>query len=98
MLHRVKLLQELELVSDQLFLDLSDQVNTARTIWDRMVKDAELPFKIAACQMPWPLPLWKGQLDLVVNVKSYDKPYQLLSVDGSQVYPEQASRYQLFFN
>jgi hypothetical protein len=63
MLHRVKLLQELELVSDQLFLDLSDQVNTARTIWDRMVNDAELPFKIAACQMPWPLPLWQGQLD-----------------------------------
>ncbi|NBP01331.1 MAG: DNA double-strand break repair nuclease NurA [Proteobacteria bacterium] len=88
MLHRVKLLQELELVSDQLFLDLSDQVNTARTIWDRMVNDAELPFKIAACQMPWPLPLWQGQLDLVVNVKPHDKPYQLLSVDGSQVYPD----------
>jgi hypothetical protein len=88
MLHRVKLLNELELVSDQLFLDLSSQIDVARTTWDRMVNDPELSFKIAACQMPWPLPLWQGQIDTATHIQPYDKPYQLLSVDGSQVYPD----------
>lgn len=88
MLHKAKLLQELEAVSTQLFLDLSPQIKIAYQTWQQMVTDSELPSKIAACQMPWPLPLWQGKLDATFTCKPYEKPYQLLSVDGSQVYPD----------
>jgi hypothetical protein len=88
MLHKAKLLQELEAVSTQLFLDLSPHIKIAYQTWQQMVADSELPSKIAACQMPWPLPLWQGKLDATFTCKPYEKPYQLLSVDGSQVYPD----------
>lgn len=88
MLHRAKLLEALESVSQDLFFDLSPQLHQARTIWDQMISDPELAQKLMNCQLPWPLPTWQGKLDATVPVAPYNKPYQLLSVDGSQVYPD----------
>ncbi len=88
MLHRAKVLRELEAVTQQLFIDLSSEFSYAQEIWQRACADPELAQKIAACQAPWPLPTWRGQLDKVVPVAPYNKPYQLLSVDGSQIYPD----------
>lgn len=88
MLHRAQLLRELEAVSDKLFYDLSGQLDLARTAWDQLKADPNLLEKITACQAPWPLPLWQGAIDTIVPVAPINKPYQLLSVDGSQVYPD----------
>lgn len=88
MLHRAKLLRELESVSDKLFIDLSPQVNCAQKVWKQMVSDNNLAEKIAACQAPWPLPTWQGSIARTVSCEKWEQPYQLLSIDGSQVYPD----------
>lgn len=88
MLHRTKLLKELQAVSHDLFMDLSPELSIARKVWKTMITDPDLALKIVACQAPWPLPVWEGPIDKTVAVAPFNKPYQLLSVDGSQVYPD----------
>lgn len=88
MLNKAQLLQQLQAVSEQLFLDISPELILAQSTWQQLVTDPDLAVKIAACQAPWPLPLWSGAIDAVIPITPINKPYQLLSVDGSQVYPD----------
>lgn len=88
MLHRAKLLQALEAVSDSLFIDLGPELARTKQVWHSMVADSDLAQKIEACQAPWPLPTWQGAIDTTVPVAPCNKPYQLLALDGSQVYPD----------
>jgi len=88
MLHKALLLRELEAISHELFIDLSSELSVARSVWNKALEEPELAEKIAAFQAPWPLPTWQGKLDASIPISPCNTPYQLLSVDGSQVYPD----------
>ncbi len=86
-LDRSKVLHELQAVSDKLFLDLSSQIDSAYDAWQVMIKD---PLLLAKAQASRGLlvPTWQGNIDDVYTVKSYNEPYQIVAIDGSQVYPD----------
>jgi hypothetical protein len=87
-LNRVKLLRELESVSDKLFLDLSEQSKKAQDIWRQICADPLFLDKIKASVSPWSLPLWEGDLGEIFSIEPQTNPYQIVSVDGSQIYPD----------
>lgn len=88
MLNKEKLLQQIQNVEDQLFLDTSQEVNLAKQVWQKIVQDPHLQQKIQAANAPWLTPSWPEQIDKVVAIEPQNKPYTAISVDGSQIYPD----------
>jgi len=90
-LDRCKLIKEIEAVSDKLFIDLSHERNIAREVWQRISKDPAFKYKVKEVQSPWIIPDWQGKLDDVFAVAQQLDRYVVLSVDGSQIYPDRHS-------
>ncbi|HEV2601320.1 MAG TPA: DNA double-strand break repair nuclease NurA [Candidatus Babeliales bacterium] len=90
MLNHVKLIAQMQQVSDALFRDVSHEYSVARGAWDQIVNDPLFIYKVQSMkhQVPWQLPLWQGKLDLQIPVDQNPMPYQGISVDGSQIYPD----------
>ncbi len=88
MLNRTKVLQELQAVSDKLFLDLSKQQEIARKAWHQLSEDVLFQQKCKAASLPWPTPTWQGKPNVSYPVSSINQDYQVVSVDGSQIYPD----------
>src|SRR5271163_335910 len=88
MLNRAKVMHALQHIEDALFHDISDEIRTAREVWERITHDATFIHKIRACDMPLPLPQWEGDLGIVVPINPLTSPYTILGVDGSQIYPD----------
>ncbi|MCF7900466.1 DNA double-strand break repair nuclease NurA [Candidatus Babeliales bacterium] len=88
MLHKAKVLKALEDLEDSLFVDTTQELDSAYKAWKQLICDDTFKEKIEACDVDWPLPTWEGNLDDVFPVQSYTDPYQLLAVDGSQIYPD----------
>lgn len=88
MLNRTKVLQELQAVSDKLFLDLSEQKEIARVAWNQLSEDVFFQQKCKAASLPWPTPTWQGKPNVSFSVSASNQDYQVVSVDGSQIYPD----------
>ena len=88
MLDRSKLMKEFGLISDQLFVDFSSERNVARAIWDQISNDPTFSYKVRAVGSPLPLPTWQGILGRSIPVKKKLNDYSVISVDGSQIYPD----------
>lgn len=88
MLNRTKVLRELQAVSDKLFLDLSHQEDVARVAWNQLCTDPLFQQKCRAASLPWSLPTWQGDPHAASLVQPTTQPYQVVSVDGSQIYPD----------
>jgi hypothetical protein len=88
MLHKALLLKELEAVAHELFKDVSSEIAVARLVWNQAINDPELSEKIAAFDAPWALPTWQGKLDANIPISPCNSSYQLVSIDGSQIYPD----------
>jgi len=87
-LDRCKLIKELETVSDKLFVDLSHERNIAREVWESISKDPTFKYKVKTVQSPWIIPDWEGKLDDRFAIAQQLEKYIVLSVDGSQIYPD----------
>ncbi|HSC24727.1 MAG TPA: DNA double-strand break repair nuclease NurA [Candidatus Babeliales bacterium] len=89
MLDRVKLLVELTRVTDQLFVDTTSSYNLAQEIWHAISKDSTFLYKVRQVNnAPWPVPLWQGNVGDIIPVERATYPHVVLSVDGSQIYPD----------
>ncbi len=88
MLNRIKLAQELSLITDQLFIDTSAEYDVARQIWEKICVDPTFIYKARAINAPWPIPSWEGTLNQAISVEHPLEQYQIASVDGSQIYPD----------
>lgn len=88
MLHKAKVLKALEDLADSLFVDTTQELDSARKAWGQLICDDTFKEKIEACDVDWPLPTWQGNINDIIPVQSYSDPYQLLAVDGSQIYPD----------
>ncbi len=87
MLDKTKVLQELQATSEKLFLDIKSQINEISFIWHAMIKDPLLLSKVKAVSHLG-LASWIGSIDDCYEVENFIDPYQIISVDGSQVYPD----------
>lgn len=81
-------MQQLQDVSEQLFVDHSASIDRARTLWQQICADPLFVHKIRSVTTQWPLPEWQGQLDHAIQVTQGLKDYRVYSVDGSQIYPD----------
>lgn len=88
MLDRSKLLRSIELVADSIFLDLSHECKRAQEVWETIVADPTFLFKVKQVEAPWPVPYWSDSLDTVYPIFQPLHSYHILSVDGSQIYPD----------
>ena len=64
MLDRVKLMTQLQAVSDQVFLDFSPRNAVARASFQRISADPDFQSRIDRTQVPWLIPSWHGALDI----------------------------------
>ena len=88
MLDRCKLIKEIQAVSDKLFVDTSYERNIAKEVWNKISKDPTFKYKVRAIKTNWIIPEWQGDLGDVFPVKKNLDNYIVLSVDGSQIYPD----------
>lgn len=91
MLNRTKLCAQIEQVADDIFLDTSKEREQLMLLWQMLVADPVLPYKIAGASVSWPLPSWQGAIDEIIPVAASAGNYDLFSVDGSQIYPDRHS-------
>ena len=90
MLDRCKLIIELQHVADKLFVDSTPSYHLAQDIWQSIIADSTFLYKVREVHnAPWPVPLWQGNLGDIIPVEMIpNKSYVVLSVDGSQIYPD----------
>ncbi len=89
MLNRSKVAQELRRISDKLFVDCSVEYNMACDIWKKITDDPTISHRIREIEnLPWPVPTWDGKLSEIFTIPDHTDSYHVLSVDGSQIYPD----------
>lgn len=96
MLDRPKLLAALQAVSHSLFADNSTEYNVAHDTWDTLIHDPQLQEKCALANTGWCLPTWIDDIKKITPVMPLNKPYQIIAVDGSQIYPDKHQGTQCF--
>lgn len=88
MLDRTKLLKSIQHVADDIFLDLSKECKLAQEVWEEIVSDPTFLLKVKQVEAPWPVPFWSEPLDTTYPISYPLSAYHVLSVDGSQIYPD----------
>lgn len=86
MLDRFKLFQELERVSQQIFSISNEHFKELELLFDQIKDDQALASAIASKKWSLLVPAWQGNLGQIFQVKNQPHPYQVLAVDGSQIY------------
>lgn len=89
MLDQLKLIAEIEKNAQQLFI--SDHVASTMVCeqWALLSKDNAFLHTLSSFNdSPWPIPVWQGALNEVIAIPNINSVYDIVSVDGSQIYPE----------
>ena len=87
MLDRAKVMRELSGASSSLFLDFSQEYEQAYAAWLACTKDTLLIQKVRA-HPTYNLATWHEWLAQKHAVVPYKSAYHIVSVDGSQIYPD----------
>lgn len=88
MLDRSKVMRALQEQTDALFHDHKQEYDYARLIWEQISADPTFIYKVHAAKTDLPVPTWHGLLGEVTPCSPLPNPYQVLGVDGSQMYPD----------
>lgn len=90
MLDRAKVMQELQVISEHLFVDFSVEYEIARLIWQKIVADTTFIHKVRAVEgkATFLIPTWNDQLDTCISIPHTMHNYCVVAVDGSQIYPD----------
>jgi hypothetical protein len=95
MLDRAKLLKELSSVRHELFSDQSAAYECAFEMWQQICADPMIAHKARTIKSPWIMPTWLGQLGDTFTITPTSN-YAILSVDGSQIYPDRHQAVRCF--
>jgi len=88
MIDRAKLTQALQQAATVLFANHSHETEYIRKLWSAIGKDPLLHDRLHALQIPLVVPTWKGLLNHVVTIDRSLSDYNILAIDGSQIYPD----------
>lgn len=91
MLDRAKLSKQLEIAVRQSFDAIFHEIAIARAIWNKITEDKNFVAKVNNSQSDLNMPAWQANLDLDAKINlgaDNDIPYTVISVDGSQIYPD----------
>ncbi|MDR3647180.1 MAG: DNA double-strand break repair nuclease NurA [Candidatus Babeliales bacterium] len=87
MLNKARLFKEIEKISDAIFYDYSKELEIAEQNWQAICQDEEFPVKAKNSLLPMILPTWQDAINTKTKVDPISE-YTLVSVDGSQIYPD----------
>ncbi len=97
MLDRSKVMRELRQLADKLFPDYSYEWDIAQKSWQRLAADQTFIYKVREINNPpWPVPIWVGTIDKALPVTKNLNDYIVISVDGSQIYPDRHNNASCF--
>lgn len=89
MLNRVKLITEIEKNASSLFYSQESVAPFMHDKWLLLCKDKVFLEKLHHYKNAlWPIPLWQNELNNVVPITDVADSYDIISVDGSQIYPD----------
>lgn len=88
MLNRAKVVRQLQQEAHRLFVHDQDTLSRIYALWSRIIQDPLLAQRVQHAQAPWPLPVWQGCIDWIIELAPLCEVYTALSVDGSQIYPD----------
>lgn len=88
MLDRVKVLKALEGIKEDLFNDRSHVIYELIEVWKRICADENQQRALQSLLAKRSAPTWSGALDAVYPVQRERGEYAIISVDGSQIYPD----------
>ncbi len=91
MLNRSKLFIELEKIASDIFLDTTQENLFLQMLWAQLCAASLLHHKLSHAHVCWPLPTWDGAINATFAIKPITYGYDLISVDGSQIYPDRHS-------
>lgn len=91
MLNRAKLAQALNEIADSIFIDSTQERELLKKLWQQLCQDPLLQDKISRSNISWPMPSWHADIDNFLHITPHAKNYDLISVDGSQIYPDRHS-------
>jgi hypothetical protein len=86
MLDRFKLFQELERVREQIFATSDEHLQDLEQIWKQICTDETVISKLKGRKWSLLIPFWQGEIGRFFPIKEQIHPYQVLAVDGSQIY------------
>ncbi len=88
MLNRHKVFQELQFNMPKFFLGTQQERVFAYEVWQLLVADEQAAHMTQECFSQWSVPLWHEHLGTLHVVQPQALPYKVISVDGSQIYPD----------
>lgn len=88
MLNHAKFLKEIAYAADRLMRDATLDETYALTLWRSLCSDPHFKNRAQQAEAPWPIPQWHGQLNERLLLDPLAHPYSVISVDGSQIYPD----------
>lgn len=88
MLDRIKLSTALAQHEAAIFSDHSAAYDCAKTVWQKITTDPIFAHKVAMIDFPLMLPRWQDDLASSYHYHNQHNSYTVISVDGSQVYPD----------
>jgi len=88
MLDREKLLKDVFSITSKLFPDLGNESDLAKEKWLEIIEDESFSEKSQAAQSSFLIPSWQGNLNDKFFIEDLIENYSVLSVDGSQIYPD----------
>lgn len=88
MLNRNSLFVQIKKISNNLFPDTQNESNVAQKKWKEIVTDSSFNKKVELSHASFLIPTWHGNLSDVFDIEEHLTNYSVVSVDGSQVYPD----------
>jgi len=88
MLDRQKLSKDLYSKISQLFPDTSSESDLARKTWNKISTDNSFAHRAQSAQSSFLVPTWDGNLTDRFAIKLVSSSYEVIAVDGSQIYPD----------
>lgn len=88
MLHRAKVLAQLQSIEQTLFHDITPVCDEAYRVWQRMCQDPLFKEQVLFFASQLSLPVWQGELADSASIVPYKQPYAVIGVDGSQIFPD----------
>lgn len=88
MLNRHKVLNQLSKIIPTVYANTTQELQFAKYIWQELIVNNQVSQKLNGIASEYIMPTWQEPLNTAIEIKPKLSPYQVVAVDGSQIYPD----------
>ena len=96
MLQRDKLFKELSRVTHSFIKDFNKAQEFALALWAALLAESDYHNKLETFKSSYAVPSWSGSINANNAVALQQSPYTVISVDGSQIYPDRHQGFECY--